>query len=167
MDSKQSPGKGESLARKRYFSQFEDTMLINTALALDLSAHECRLFLLLAGMAGDDNIVLVPSAELAEMLGIERSNYQRLIKQLEAKGIVAKVPGPGRVVYRMVNPDFLLKCGPSRARKVLERWDYELRSDRNKETLKGLDWLRERSIPPYDLAELKGRARARVPKQPS
>lgn len=159
MSQKGTPGNGASHARRRFFTQFQDTMLINAALAFNLSAYENRLFCLLAGLAGSDNIVLVPTHRLAEIMGIERTNFQRLIKQLEEKGIVAKVPGHGRVVYRMLNPEMVQKCGPAQTRRVFERWDYELRSDRNKATRKGQVWLKDTMLAFDRVTELLDEAR--------
>jgi biotin operon repressor len=152
--------------RRRFFSQLDDVMLLNTALCLDLSGSECRLFFLLCALADADNIVKVSGTDLAQKLKMERTNYQTLVKQLEEKGIVAKVPGEGRTVYRMVNPDFLLKCGPSAARKVMERWDRELESERNAVTRSGVKWLAQHLLPGGEAAsELASAKKVTHPKR--
>lgn len=153
------PTTPEDSRRKRYFSQFDDAMLTNLALALRLNANEYRLLFLLAAMANSENIVLVSTSRIAEIMDIERTNFQRLVKQLEEKGLVAKVPGEGRVIYRMLNPDIVMKCGPSMGRKVYARWDKEMESERNAVTRSGLAWLKDNIMNPQEIGELLASAK--------
>lgn len=71
-----------------------------------LSGQDLGVLLCLLGHLDYENHILTPQAEMAEKVGIQRSNFSRSIRHLVELGIVEKGPKVGRMVSLKLNPEY-------------------------------------------------------------
>ena len=95
--------------------------------------EDLRVFLMLVAKLDFDNYIQVPQVELAEKLGMKKSNVSRAIKRLIDRGIILKGPKIGRSNTYRLNPQYGWKGsakGHQRAlQEAAERWGQAALSD--------------------------------------
>lgn len=137
MDTVGGKRKTTSPRSRRLWSQVDDAMLFFIVNELRLTGSEWNVLAALISLANHNNVVLCTAGEVSEMLGMARTNYQNILSSLERKGLICKIPGKGRLVYRMINPSLVLKDSPLRARSLYKQWEKEIESDRNADARQG------------------------------
>jgi hypothetical protein len=71
-----------------------------------LSGQDLGVFLCLLGHLDYENHILTPQSEMADKVGMHRSNFSRAISRLVEIGIVEKGPKIGRMVSLKLNPEY-------------------------------------------------------------
>lgn len=93
-----------------------------------LSGQDLGVFLCLLGHLDYENHILTPQSEMAEKVGMLRSNFSRSISRLVEIGIVEKGPKIGRMVSLKLNPEYGWKGSAKNHVVALD----QLRKDRMK-----------------------------------
>jgi len=119
----------------------DDQLMMFLVQNFDFAPSEWKVLMALISLANYRNIVLRTAEQMAEIVGMTRTNYTRALTALHKKGLVCKIPGQGRVVYQMINPSLVLKTSPSEISQLFKRWDEELKSDRNANAREGADMI--------------------------
>lgn len=71
-----------------------------------LSGQDLGVFLCLLGHLDYENHILTPQAEMAETVGLHRSNFNRSVRHLVELGILEKGPKVGRMVSLKLSPEY-------------------------------------------------------------
>lgn len=71
-----------------------------------LSSQDLGVFLCLLGHLDYENHVLTPQSEMAQKVGMQRSNFNRSISRLVELGIIERGPKIGRMVSLRLSPEY-------------------------------------------------------------
>ena len=71
-----------------------------------LTSQDLGVFLCLLGHLDYENHILTPQSEMAEKVGMKRSNFSRAISRLVELEMVEKGPKIGRMVSLKLNPEY-------------------------------------------------------------
>lgn len=95
--------------RKNGFGTGWVAMAQNAMLAIakaDMGDEAMRVFFVLAANIDFENWIQISQTELADEIGIKKSNFSRAMKRLEAEGIILRGPKVGRSASFRLNPEF-------------------------------------------------------------
>ena len=107
-----------------YFRCFSDEVI---ALGKDkgLSGNDLRVFLVIIGNLGYNNIVNISQNELASQSNIRQQDISQSIKKLISKGYLQVVDKIGRRNIYMVNPNLVFKSRAKNLKELKHAWDKE------------------------------------------
>ena len=107
-----------------YFRCFSDEVI---ALGKDkgLSGNDLRVFLVIIGNLGYNNIVNISQNELANQSNIRQQDISQSIKKLISKGYLQVVDKIGRRNIYMVNPNLAFKSRAKNLKELKHAWDKE------------------------------------------
>lgn len=71
-----------------------------------LGTQEWSVLMCLIGHVEYENHIMTPQAEMAQRIGMKRSNFNKAVKSLVDLGVIEKGPKIGRMVSLKLNPDF-------------------------------------------------------------
>ncbi len=105
-----------------YFRCFSDEVI---ALGKDkgLSGNDLRVFLVIIGNLGYNNIVNISQNELASQSNIRQQDISQSIKKLISKGYLQIVDKIGRRNIYMVNPNVVFKSRAKNLKELKQAWD--------------------------------------------
>ena len=75
----------------------------------EMTADMLRVWMNLLGRLGFENWIVIPQKEVAESVGMQRSNVSRAINKLVAKGLLIKGPKIGRSSSYKINSHYAWK----------------------------------------------------------
>lgn len=96
----------------RWLAMSQDAMLWLSRVAMGdlaksgMGVGEFQVLMCLLGHVDYENHILTPQSEMAERLGMDRSNFNRAVKRLVERGVIEKGPKIGRMVSLRLNPEY-------------------------------------------------------------
>ena len=96
----------------RWLAMSQDAMLWLSRVAMGdlaksgMGVGEFQVLMCLLGYVDYENHILTPQSEMAEKLGMDRSNFNRAVKRLVERGVIEKGPKIGRMVSLRLNPEY-------------------------------------------------------------
>ena len=91
------------------------------AMAQDAIGDEARrVFFLLAGHVDFDNWIQISQTDLADMIGMKRTNFSRALKRLEGEGVLLRGPKIGRSATFRLNPEYGWKGSAKSHKEALQ-----------------------------------------------
>ena len=108
--------------KNSYFRCFSDEVI---ALGKDkgLSGNDLRVFLVIIGNLGYNNIVNISQNELASQSNIRQQDISQSIKKLISKGYLQIVEKIGRRNIYMVNPNVVFRSRAKNLKDLKHAWD--------------------------------------------
>ncbi|MDJ0732446.1 MAG: replication/maintenance protein RepL [Crocosphaera sp.] len=115
---------------KKYLKDSHIRCFSQEAIALgidrDLSGTDLRVFLIIIGNVGYDNILNIAQSELANQSGICQQDISKSIKKLVSKGYLQVVDKIGRRNVYMLNPNVVFKSRAKNLKELKEAWNQQV-----------------------------------------
>lgn len=86
----------------------------------DIGDEARRVFFILAAHVDFDNWIQISQSDLADMIGMKRTNFSRAIKRLEAEGVLLRGPKVGRSATFRLNPEYGWKGSAKSHKEALQ-----------------------------------------------
>ena len=103
----------------RYF--LDDIIALGTD--RDFSGTDLRVFLVIIGNVGYDNIINISQSELTEQSNISQQNISKSIQKLISKGYLQVIDKIGRRNIYMLNPNVAFRSKAENLKELKQAWD--------------------------------------------
>lgn len=130
------PNRGKSPFGKDWFAMAQDAMMFLAKNRKALGEEGFAVFCALGARLDFENFILINQSQMARELKMDRSNFNKAIKKLEAHGILARGPKSGVSPTFKLNPKMAWKGrqkNHSRALDEAKKMGWDLVEGGNKE----------------------------------
>ena len=114
----------------RYLKDSHVRCFSDEAIALgidrDLSGTDLRVFLVIIGNLGYENILNISQSELANQSGICQQDISKSIKKFVSKGYLQVIDTIGRRNIYMLNPNVLFRSRAKNFKELKHAWDKQI-----------------------------------------
>lgn len=100
------PKRRNGFQKDGWIAMTQNTSALETLANADLGDEARRVFLILLAHLEHENFILTPQAEMASKLKMEKPNFNRAMRKLEAEGVILRGPKIGRMVSFKLNPEY-------------------------------------------------------------
>jgi hypothetical protein len=80
--------------------------MVDLAKSPKMDGDAFRVFFTLCSFLEYENFILTPQTEMAEKIGMDKSNFNRALKKLLAEGVIERGPKIGRMVSLKLSPEY-------------------------------------------------------------
>mgnify|MGYP005625892873 CR=1 FL=1 len=98
------PERPKSPFGKDWFAMAQEAMIFLSKSHDILKKDGFAVFCALAGRLDFENFILINQSEIARDIGMDRANFSKALKRLEALGVIARGPKTGRSPTLRLNP---------------------------------------------------------------
>ena len=100
------PKRRNGFQKDGWIAMTQKASALETLANADLGDEARRVFLILLAHLEHENFILTPQTEMAAKLKMEKTNFNRAMRKLEAEGVILRGPKVGRMVSFKLNPEY-------------------------------------------------------------
>lgn len=101
-----APKRKNGFSKEGWVAMAQGMAMVNLAKSPRMDGESLRVFLILCSHLEYENFILTPQTEMAEKIGMSKTNFSRALKKLLEEGVVEKGPKIGRMVSLKLNPEY-------------------------------------------------------------
>lgn len=122
-----APKRKNGFSKEGWLAMAQGMAMVNLAKSEKMDGEAFRVFLALCAFLEYENFILTPQAEMAEKIGMAKSNFNRALKKLLEEGVVERGPKVGRMVSLKFNPEYAWKGSAKGHQEALQERSKELK----------------------------------------
>lgn len=101
-----APKRKNGFSKEGWVAMAQGMAMVNLAKSTRMDGESLRVFLILCSHLEYENFILTPQTEMAEKIGMSKTNFSRALKKLLEEGVIEKGPKIGRMVSLKLNPEY-------------------------------------------------------------